>query len=98
LAGRLAQIQKCVCHFADKVAHGKPLQPRESHVEETVIDIAGSSNKLPSPNQKAFQAFFRGRILPDGSPDSTRRQLFLEVFAKTDWNCGTISVPLQCGH
>src|SRR5260370_39859202 len=30
-------------------------------------------------------------------PGSTR-QLFLEVFAKNDWNCGTISVPLQCGH
>jgi hypothetical protein len=44
------------------------------------------------------KAFFRGRIRPDGSPDSTRRQLFLEVFAKNDWNCGTISVPLQCGH
>jgi hypothetical protein len=58
---------------------------RESRVEETVIDIAGPSNKLPSPNQKAFQAFFRGRIRPDGSPDSTHRQLFFEVFAKNDW-------------
>jgi hypothetical protein len=50
----------------------------------------------------AFHTFFRRRIRPDGSsviqPGSTRRQLFLEVFAKNDWNCGTISVALQCGH
>ena len=34
-----------------------------------------------------------------GSPsDPVDRQLFLDVFAKKDWNCGSSLVPLQRGH
>jgi hypothetical protein len=41
----------------------------------------------------------RRKTMPMEAPsDPVDRQLFLDVFAKKDWTCGSSSVPLQRGH
>jgi hypothetical protein len=56
--------------------------------------------KTPNPGSGLSSAKSEGRkTMPMEAPsDPVDRQLFLDVFAKKDWNCCSSSVPLQRGH
>ena len=56
--------------------------------------------KTPNPGSGLNSARSNSRkTMPMEAPsDPVGRQLFLDVFAKKDWTCGSSSVPLQRGH
>ena len=56
--------------------------------------------ETPNPGSGLNSARSNSRkTMPMEAPsDPVDRQLFLDVFAKKDWTCGSRSVPLQRGH
>ena len=56
--------------------------------------------ETPNPGSGLNSARSNSRkTMPTEAPfDPLDRQLFLDVFAKKDWTCGSSSAPLQRGH